>query len=93
MREYAERTGSALRKKNGKLTILENKIEVIRDGNVLNNDQLIKQIRVPDKIQRKFTIARDYEEQTRSCERLAVKKQKQPFVVSNIPPPDEKSKR
>ena len=70
----SERTQSGRKGKAGKLTILENKIEVIRDGNVLNNQELFNQIRVPEKIQRKFTIARDYDEQTRSCERLAAKK-------------------
>lgn len=53
---------SSMRKKGKKLTNLHYGIEVIRDGNVLSNEQLLKQIRVPEKIQRKFTIARDYEE-------------------------------
>ena len=36
----SERTQSGRKGKAGKLTILENKIEVIRDGNVLNNQEL-----------------------------------------------------
>ena len=58
-------------KGGGRLTILEKKgIEVVRDGKVLSNDELLNRIKVPERIQRKFTIARDYDEQTRSCERL-----------------------
>lgn len=32
------------------------------NGQMLNNDNLQKHIVVPDKIQRKFTIARDFDE-------------------------------
>lgn len=32
------------------------------NGQILSNDNLQKQILVPDKIQRKFTIARDFDE-------------------------------
>ena len=48
---------------DGKLKILENNgLMVIRDGQVMNNEQLLDKIKVPEKIQRKFTIARDYAE-------------------------------
>ena len=53
---------ASMRKKGKKLTNLTYGIEIIRDGNVLSNEQLLKQIRVPDKIHRRFTIARDYDE-------------------------------
>ena len=68
------------RKAEAKLSILEQSgIMVIREGQVLNNDQLSEKIRVPEKIQRKFTIARDYAEQNKSSERLA--NSKKPFSV------------
>ena len=41
---------SIKKKKGGKLTILESGVQVIRDGVVLNNDSLLNNIRVPDKI-------------------------------------------
>jgi hypothetical protein len=39
---------------SNKLSILAANIEVIRDGKVLNNDELLYKIRVPDKIVRSF---------------------------------------
>jgi len=44
---------------NSKLSILAANIDVIRDGQLLNNDELLHKIRVPDKIVRSFQVARD----------------------------------
>jgi len=44
---------------------------------------------VPDKIQRKFAIARDLNEQIKSCERL---KNKKPFVVAPVSHQDSDKK-
>ena len=66
-RNYGQDTetslNSSLNKSRGnKLTILQTGIQVIKDGNVLDNDQLLQKIRVPEKITRKFTVARDFAE-------------------------------
>jgi len=47
-----DENNSSLKRKNktGKLTILQNKIEVIHNGAVLNNNELLNQIKVPEKI-------------------------------------------
>ena len=66
-----------------KLSILEQSgIEVLRNGKLLDNDQLFDKIRVPDKIVRKFKVARDHNEQVQSCDRLS--NNKKPFVVPPI---------
>ena len=58
----------------GKLNILHENIEVMANGAILDNSLLLNQIRVPAKIKRQFTIARDYHEQARSVDRLSSKK-------------------
>jgi len=53
----------------------------------VNNDQLNEKIRVPEKIQRKFTIARDYAD-PKSNDRLSGSKK--PF---SVPPLQQNSAR
>ena len=48
---------------DGKLSILAANVEVIRNGRLLNNEDLMQRIRVPPKIVRSFQVARDPIEQ------------------------------
>ena len=66
----------------------------MRDGKILSNQKLFDGLKVPEKTQRRFTIARDYHEQTKSSERLTARyRQKDPFYVPANIVPDQPNKR
>ena len=38
------------------MAFVKNAVKAVRDGRILNNDQLLQEIRVPDKIQRAIKV-------------------------------------
>ena len=42
--------------KSGQMAFVKNAVKAVRDGRILNNDQLLQEIRVPDKIQRAIKV-------------------------------------
>ena len=42
--------------KSGQMAFVKNAVKAVRDGRILNNNQLLQEIRVPDKIQRAIKV-------------------------------------
>ena len=42
--------------KSGQMAFVKNAVMAVRDGRTINNDQLLQEIRVPDKIQRAVKV-------------------------------------